>query len=87
MQDFKNLLVWKKSVRLISDTYKQTALFPQEEKYNLTSQTRRAVISISNTIAKGCGKKYTPKDFANFLQISLVPLVLVNKIKNSSTTL
>ena len=70
MQDFKNLLVWKKSIKLISDIYKLTALFPSEEKYNLTSQTRRAVVSISNNIAEGCGK-YTPKDFANFLQISL----------------
>ena len=70
MQDFKTLLVWKKSTELILNIYTKTAQLPAEEKYNLTSQTRRAVLSISNNIAEGCGK-FTPKDFTNFLQISL----------------
>lgn len=61
MQDIKNLLVWKKSISLISAAYKQPAIFPPEEEYNLTSRTPRAVISISTNIAK---------HLANFLQIS-----------------
>lgn len=70
MQDFKKLKVWEKAVQLLLDTYDATARYPAEEHYNLTSQTKRAVLSISNNIAEGCGK-LTKKDFANFLQISL----------------
>lgn len=70
MQDFKKLLVWQKSLELSISTYKLTAAFPSEEKFGLTSQTRRAVVSISNNIAEGCGR-FTQSDFGHFLQISL----------------
>ena len=70
MQDFKKLLVWQKSFELINNTYKLTFSFPPDEKYGLTSQTRRAVVSISNNIAEGCGR-FTQKDLVHFLQMSL----------------
>lgn len=70
MQDFKKLLVWQKSFDLITTTYKLTVSFPSEEKYSLTSQTRRAVVSISNNISEGCGR-FTQNDFVHFLQMSL----------------
>ncbi len=70
MQDFKKLLVWQKSLELSISTYRLTASFPPEEKFGLTSQTRRAVVSISNNIAEGCGR-FTQNDFGHFLQISL----------------
>lgn len=70
MQDFKKLLVWQKSVQLITKTYELTYSFPSEEKFGLTSQTRRAVVSISNNIAEGCGR-FTQNDLVHFLQMSL----------------
>lgn len=70
MQDFKKLLVWQKSIELINKTYTLTSSYPSEEKYGLTNQTRRAVISISNNIAEGCGR-FTQKDLVHFLQMSL----------------
>jgi four helix bundle protein len=70
MKNYKDLIVWQKAHKLVLLVYKVSKLFPQEEKYNLTSQIRRAAISIPNNIAEGCGK-FTQKDFAKFLQDSL----------------
>ncbi len=79
MQNYKNLKVWEKSHELALDVYKQTKAFPDEEKYGLTSQLRRACLSIPANIAdrvpplavaQGCGK-FTDADFARFLNISL----------------
>ncbi|NCN86375.1 four helix bundle protein [archaeon] len=69
MQDFKSLLIWKKSFELNKKIYKITKHFPEEEIYGLTSQIRRSSISISSNIAEGCGRK-TNKDFSNFLHNS-----------------
>jgi len=52
MQDFKKLIVWQKALALIAATYPVASTFPAEEKYILTSQIKRAVISISNNIAE-----------------------------------
>lgn len=70
MQDFKKLLVWQKTLGLIKKTYQIAAGFPPEERYVLTSQIKRAVVSISNNIAEGCGR-FTTKDFLHFLQMAL----------------
>lgn len=70
MQDFKKLLVWQKAIQLATNTYKLTSVFPPEERFGLTNQIRRAVISISNNIAEGCGR-FSQKDLVHFLQISL----------------
>jgi len=70
MQDFKKLLVWQKAFQLIVETYKYSITFPAEERYGLTSQLRRAVVSISNNIAEGCGR-FTQNDLGHFLQMSL----------------
>jgi four helix bundle protein len=70
MQDFKKLMVWQKSIQLVTTTYELTANYPSAEKYALTSQTRRAVVSISNNIAEGCGR-FTQNDLVHFLQMSL----------------
>lgn len=70
MQDFKKLLVWQKSIQLVTNTYKLTLTFPSEERFGLTNQIRRAVISISNNIAEGCGR-FSQKDLVHFLQVSL----------------
>lgn len=70
MQDFKKLLVWQKSIQLATNTYKITSTFPSDERFGLTNQIKRAVISISNNIAEGCGR-FSQKDLVHFLQMSL----------------
>jgi four helix bundle protein len=70
MQNYKDLQVWKKSHDLTLEIYKATKLFPKEEVFGLVSQLRRASSSIPTNIAEGSGR-FTQKDFASFLQISL----------------
>ena len=52
----KNLVVWKKSIELVSEVYKLTKNFPKEEQFSLTSQIRRAAISISSNISEGMAR-------------------------------
>ena len=68
MQDFRNLRVWEAAHQLSLKTYRLTATFPPDERYGLTSQLRRAAVSISINIAEGCGRG-SDADFARFLQI------------------
>ena len=70
MKDFRQLQVWDKAHQLALAIYKITKEFPKEELYGLTSQIRRASMSIPTNIAEGCGK-YTDADFARFLQIAM----------------
>ena len=67
--DFKELNVWRESIDFAQDMYRLTASFPKEEIYALTSQLRRAAVSISANIAEGCGRR-TSADFGNFLHMS-----------------
>ncbi len=70
MKNYKDLKVWEKAHQVTLSIYEVTKKFPQEEKFSLISQIRRAAISAPTNIAEGCGKS-SDKDFANFLQISL----------------
>jgi four helix bundle protein len=56
MQDFRKLAVFHKARALVSAVYRATASFPREETYGLTSQIRRAAISIVANLAEGCGR-------------------------------
>ena len=49
--DHKNLDAWKKSIDLVEMIYKLSALFPDEERYGLTSQIRRAAVSVPSNLA------------------------------------
>lgn len=69
MQSFKDLIVWQKSMDLVSGVYLLTRTFPREELYGLTSQMRRSAISIPSNIAEG-KKRRTRKDFLQFLRIA-----------------
>jgi four helix bundle protein len=69
MQDFKNISVWEKSHKLTVEIYKITASFPGSELYGLTSQIRRAAVSIPANIAEGCGRD-GDVEFGRFLQIA-----------------
>ena len=66
---FKELIVWQKSHKLVLEVYKATSGFPKQEVYALTSQIRRASVSIAANIAEGYKKKTKPNKL-NFLNIS-----------------
>lgn len=70
MQNYQDLKVWQKSHQFVLAVYQLTNDFPKNEIFGLTSQMRRATVSISANLAEGCGKISTP-DIANFFQISL----------------
>ena len=69
MRDFQTLGVWKKGHKLVLSLYKATADFPSEERYGLTSQIRRAGVSVPANIAEGCGHQSEP-EFARYLQLA-----------------
>lgn len=69
MRDFRKFKVWEQSHALVLEMYKITSVFPTEERYGLTSQIRRACISIPTNIAEGCGKR-SDKEFARYLDIA-----------------
>ena len=70
IKSYKDLLIWKKGITIVKLVYQLVKTFPQEEMYALSSQLKRASVSIPSNIAEGCGRK-TDKDFSNFLSISL----------------
>lgn len=70
ISSFKDLLIWKMGKELVLDTYRMTQSFPQNEKFGLTDQMRRASISIPCNIAEGFNRKYS-SDYKRFLFIAL----------------
>lgn len=70
MRNFRELEVWKDARKLVKEVYLITKLIPKQETYGLIQQIQRCAVSIPANIAEGCGK-YSNKDFARFLQISL----------------
>jgi four helix bundle protein len=56
MSNHANLLVWQKSVALASKIYAATRKFPPDERFELSSQMRRSVVSIASNIAEGAGR-------------------------------
>ncbi len=70
MQDFKKLQVWEKAHHLTLAVYDATAAFPNDEKFGLTSQIRRAMVSIPANIAEGCGRS-SNAELQHFLHISM----------------
>lgn len=69
MKDFKKQVIWQRSHTLTLEIYKATKSFPKEELYGLTSQIRRAIVSVPTNIAEGCGRR-TNAELANFLNIA-----------------
>jgi four helix bundle protein len=84
MRDFQSLRVWQQAHGLCQAVYLSTASFPPDERFGLTSQMRRSVISISANIAEGAGRSTNP-DFSRFLSVAagscseLQALVLVGR--------
>jgi len=70
MGDYRKLGLWNRSHQLALAVYRATANFPVAEKYGLTTQIRRAAISIPMNIAEGCGRNTDP-ELRRFLKIAL----------------
>ncbi len=71
---FENLEVWQKSRELVKDIYLVTETFPKDEKFGLTSQLRRASISVSSNIAEG-STRWSNKDQSRFYEIAYGSLI------------
>lgn len=69
IESFKDLIVWQKSMSLVKEVYAITSNFPKSEIYGLTSQMRRAAVSIPSNIAEG-KKRKTKNDYVQFLRIA-----------------
>ena len=66
---YKDLLVWQKGMNLAKLVYKLTMRFPSEERYGLTSQMRRAAVSVPSNIAEGQARRST-NEFMQFLSVA-----------------
>ena len=69
LKNYKELKVWQRSYQLCLEIYGITKGFPKEEKYGLSSQIRRAAVSVPSNIAEGYGRKTTP-EYIRFLYIA-----------------
>ena len=69
MFGFERLDVWKKSIDFAGLVYRVTRAFPEDERFGLTSQMRRAAVSVSSNIAEGSAR-FSKADFARFLEIA-----------------
>jgi len=69
MFGFEKLDVWQKSIDFADLVYKVTRAFPDDERFGLTSQMRRAAVSISSNIAEG-SSRFSKTDFARFVEIA-----------------
>ena len=70
MQDFRDLKVWQKAHEAVLQIYRATQSFPDTERYGLTSQIRRAAVSVPANIAEGSVRS-SDADFARFLHIAI----------------
>jgi four helix bundle protein len=69
MQNYKKLVEWQKSHELVKAIYRATSKFPKEELFGLTSQIRRAAVSVPTNIVEGCGRG-SNAELSRFLYIS-----------------
>ena len=93
MHNLKELKIWNKAIDLSVNVYKATANFPADERFGLTSQSRRSAVSIPSNIAEGAGRN-SNKEFNNFLGIAngssyelQTQLVISNKLNLLSNDL
>ncbi len=69
VKNYRELVVWKRAMELVVETYSLVKYLPREETYALSDQIRRAVVSILSNIAEGNGRAST-KDYARFLSMA-----------------
>jgi four helix bundle protein len=87
MRDHKELDVWQAGVDLVTMVYLISHAFPKEELFGITSQMRRAAVSIPSNIAEGAARQ-TPKEFVQFLFVALgsaaeleTQIIIANRLK------
>jgi four helix bundle protein len=68
-QNYRDLVAWQKAMDLVKAIYAATASFPADERYGLTNQVRRAVVSVPSNIAEGQGRR-SRNEFGRFLSIA-----------------
>ncbi len=69
VNSYRDLIVWQKSMSLVTEIYQITNHFPDSERFGLTNQMRRAAVSVPSNIAEGFGRNSTA-DYVRFLQIA-----------------
>lgn len=87
---YKDLIVWQKAVELVEAVYKLTSQFPNEEKFAIVSQLRRAAVSVPSNIAEGYGRR-SKKEYLQFFSIAYgssleleTQLIISKKLKFAS---
>jgi len=70
IRNFRDLDVWKKGIEIARDVYETTRTFPREELYGLTSQMRRASVSVPSNVAEGFNRFHN-KEYKQFLYVTL----------------
>ena len=68
-QSYRQLVAWQKAMDFVTEIYRATKAFPREEVYGLTSQLRRAAISVPSNIAEGQAR-YSRREFYRFLTVA-----------------
>jgi four helix bundle protein len=86
MKDYRTLLVWKRAHEFTLMIYDQTKHFPDNEKYGITSQLKRASASVPTNIAERCGR-YSQREFKRFLQIACGSIYEVSYLNLLATDL
>lgn len=69
IKNYRDLIAWQKAMDLVEEVYQISGLFPADEKFGLTSQIRRAAISVPSNIAEGSSKKST-NEFIRFCNMA-----------------
>jgi four helix bundle protein len=86
IRTFRDLLVWQKAIDLVVECYKVSDAFPKSEMYGLTSQLRRAAVSVPTNIAEGKGRRST-NSYLHFLDISYGSLMEIETLLEIATRL
>jgi four helix bundle protein len=79
VNNYRDLRVWQMGMTMVTEIYKVSQAFPREELYGLTSQLRRAGVSVPANIAEGFGRQ-TTRDYLNFLTIARGSLMEVETL-------
>lgn len=87
LTSYQQLKVWQKSIELVVEIYRLTKLYPKEELYGITSQSRRAAVSIASNIAEGYTRKHR-QEYIQFTRVAFgsgaeleTQLVIAKKLK------
>ena len=87
IRSFKDLEIWRRSIKLVEDVYAATWSFPKEEAYALTSHLRRSAVSIPSNISEGFARFHN-KEYRQFLYMSLgscaeltTQLIIASRVK------